>query len=94
MYVLMLIISMFGCADELLRYRCTCTQFAFGAGENGENIDDSFSEVICETKEVMDNKFSSSGEITNAVKTCQNKLSQLSNDYECDCECDYLEPCD
>lgn len=82
-----------GCAEEELNYKCTCTQIAYGAGENGSNIDRSFSENICDTYPNVEQAFNNNGSITKALETCETEMSELSENYECECDCYYQSKC-
>ena len=63
-----------GCDDTKLNYKCTCTQIAVGAGDNGEDIDQSFSENICDTYENIEAAFAPGGEIYQGLETCETNM--------------------
>jgi hypothetical protein len=90
----LLLLALWGCGEELQTYSCACTQIAYGAGPDGEDIDDSFTETICETEENMARTFNPGGDLYLALDQCRRDYSELTDDYECDCTCEYLESCE
>ncbi len=56
-WLMMWSVLLLSCGDTKLNYKCTCTQVAYGAGENGENIDRSFTENICDTYKNVEEGF-------------------------------------
>ena len=94
MRIALLGVFLWGCgSEEKLNYRCTCVQIAYEANDDGSDIDNTFSETICETETVMESTFKPGGDIYTAVEDCRAGLEALSDDVECDCTCEYLGPC-
>ena len=90
----LLLLALWGCGDELQTYNCACTMVAYGAGEDGEDIDDSFTETICDTEENMALAFNPGGELYQAIDQCKRDYAEQTDDYECDCTCEHLESCE
>ena len=86
-------VLLLSCGDTKLNYKCTCTQVAYGAGENGENIDRSFTENICDTYKNVEEAFGINGEVYKALETCETEMGSLSDEYECECDCYYQSEC-
>jgi hypothetical protein len=84
---------MFSCADQKLNYKCTCTKISYNINDDGEDLDDSFSENICDTYENIEGAFDINGSLYNALEECREELSELSSDYECECDCTYQSEC-
>lgn len=81
------------CGDPKLNYKCTCTQIAYGAGPNGENIDRSFTENVCDTYDNIEEAFGINGDVYNGLETCETEMSALSDEYDCECDCYYQSEC-
>ena len=92
-WLMMWSVLLLSCGDTKLNYKCTCTQIAYGAGENGENIDRSFTENICDTYKNVEEAFGINGEVYNALETCETEMGSLSDEYECECDCYYQSEC-
>ena len=92
-WLIMWSVFLVACGDPKLNYKCTCTQVAYGAGENGENIDRSFTENICDTYKNVEEAFGINGEVYNALETCETEMGSLSDEYECECDCYYQSEC-
>ena len=87
-----LFFSMIGCGEHVNRYRCTCEVTAYEM-EDLEDVEISFSEVICETEEGMEDAFGPNGSLRNAKEQCEADYKNETDDYACDCTCVYLDPC-
>ena len=72
-----------------MNYKCTCTQIAYGANEDGTNMDRSFSENVCDTYENIETSFEQGGGIYKGLQTCEEEMSALSDEFECECDCFY-----
>ena len=57
-----------GCSEPKLNYKCTCNQIARGAGDNGEDVDLSFTENICDTYENIE---AASRRVERFIKVCK-----------------------
>ena len=81
------------CGEPVLTYQCTCTQIAYGA--NGEYIDNSFTENICDTESNIKEAFKDGGFIDQGIQECESEFESISEDsnYDCSCECLYLSEC-
>ena len=66
-----------GCGDPKLNYKCTCNQIARGAGDNGEDVDLSFTENICDTYENIEAAFAQGGEIYQGLQTCETRMQEI-----------------
>ena len=93
MLLLGCLLTLFACAEPKLNYKCTCTQIAYEANDDGSDIDKSFSENVCDTYSNIEEAFAINGSIYNALETCDEEMSQLSDDYECECDCFYQSEC-
>ena len=87
-----LLVSLFGCGETVNRYQCTCEVTAFNM-EDMEDVDERFTEIICETEEAMNTVFQQSGAMYDAKAECEAEYADLSDDYSCDCTCIYLDEC-
>ena len=65
-----------GCSEPKLNYKCTCNQIARGAGDNGEDVDLSFTENICDTYENIEAAFAQGGEIYQGLQTCETRMQE------------------
>ena len=92
--MLALFIILLACGTETNSYICTCTRVAYSANDDGSDIDTSFTESICDSPEDLESTFGVNGSLYNKVEECRAELSQLSDDYTCDCDCIYQSPCD
>ena len=93
--MLLLLSFLFACGEPVLNYKCTCTQIAYKARSNGQDIDNSFTENVCDTYENVQAAFADGGVIDEGLKTCEEELSALAGEdgYTCDCECTYQSEC-
>ena len=82
-----------GCGDPKLNYKCTCIQIAYSANEDGTNVDLSFSENVCDTYENIETSFEQGGGIYKGLQTCEEEMSALSDEFECECDCFYQSEC-
>ena len=90
--MIIFLIGLLACGEELLSYKCTCTQVAFNNGLEAE-IDESFSVDICETEENMDAAYEENGRITTEVKACEERLKVDYDESDCECDCEYQGEC-
>ena len=84
--------QMSACSDKLYTYRCSCSKIAYGA--SGAILqDESFNQVICDTKENMDTAFS--GELNDLAKDCSAYFEDVSGveSTDCTCTCEYVDVC-
>ena len=92
--MLLVVLSLLtACGDQKLNYKCTCTRIAYSTDGTEEDIDTSFAENICDTYENIQAAFEVNGSIYNALEECRLELSELSDDYDCDCDCVYQSEC-
>ena len=92
--MLLVVLSLLtACGDQKLNYKCTCTRIAYSTDENEEDIDTSFTENICDTYENIQSAFAVNGSIYNALEECRLELEEISDDYDCNCDCVYQSDC-
>ena len=92
--MLALFITLLACGPESNSYICTCTRIAYSDVEGESDIDTSFTENICDSPENLESAFGVNGSLFNKVEECREELSQISENYTCDCDCVYQSPCD
>lgn len=86
------ILALVACGEELLSYKCTCTQVAFY--ENGDiAFEDDFSLNICETEETMNAAFEPEGIMSTETLACEERLDVDYDGASCECDCEYLGLC-
>jgi hypothetical protein len=92
--MLLIVLSLLtACGDQKLNYKCTCTRIAYSTDENEEDIDTSFTENICDTYENIQAAFAVNGSIYNALEECRLELEEISDEYDCNCDCVYQSDC-
>ena len=90
--MLIWILSLMACGEELLSYKCTCIQAAYS--ESGDiSFEDDFSLNICETEATMNDAFEVDGIITTETQACEERLKVDYSDATCECDCEYLGRC-
>ena len=90
--MLILMLSMMACGEDLLSYQCTCVQAAYS--ERGELVfEDDFSLNICETEAAVNDAFEADGVISTETQACEERLKVDYSDASCECDCEYLGLC-
>ena len=91
----MISISVLSCGDTKLNYKCTCTQIAYNDDDipGSTQVNESFSENICDTYDNIQTSFGINGDLYNALQDCEDDLSKEYDNYSCDCECFYQSEC-
>ena len=90
--VLVFLFSLLGCGEGTNRYQCSCEVTAYEM-EDQNDVEERFSEIICETEETMNTVFEENGSMFDAKAACEAEYEDISEDYSCDCTCVYLEQC-
>ena len=90
---MLLLMTLLACGEEVHLYECSCTKIAYNAGEDSGHLDMSFHEKVCDTEENVKEQFSENGDLQIALANCRTEMAQISDDYECDCSCNYVGDC-
>ena len=91
-FIALFVTQLGACSEQLHTFRCSCNKIAYS--ESGAILqDESFNQVICETKDGMDSAFS--GELDDLAKDCSDYFEDVSGvaSTDCTCTCEYVDVC-
>ena len=89
--VLTLVVMLFGCGQDVVPYRCSCTKSATNLSDGSDDIDEAFNEIVCDTDENIKNAFAAGGILRKELDSCEEQLKQFSDNAACDCTCTQLD---
>ena len=92
-FSILILCTLSACSEPTYTFRCNCTKFAYL--NNGQTLDESFNQTVCDTTENIDTAFS--GELSTLSQECAQHFEGASpNDIsstDCFCECDLMGEC-
>ena len=93
-FSILMLCSLNACSESIYTFRCNCTKIAYL--NNGETLDESFNQTVCDTTENIDAAFS--GELSTLSQECSQHFEGANADNidetDCFCECELLGACD
>ena len=89
----LLIFTLLSCDEQLYTFDCFCEEQGFD--EEGVQVyEQTTHETICETDANMAKAFNPGGVLYKALNECRDRLQDDYFDSSCECDCEYLEPCE
>ena len=89
---ILVVCALNACSDPIYTFRCNCTKVAYLS--DGQTLDESFNQTVCDTTENIDTAFK--GELSTLSQECAQHFDVSESDIEstdCFCECELLGEC-
>ena len=93
MYVFLILAHLFACTESMNTYECFCDEIGYDDdGYKSHQL--THHELVCDSEENIRLSFSPGGVIYQALNECRDRLEEAYSESSCDCDCEYIEPCD
>ena len=95
---MMMLLFLFSCGEPEFLYECQCTRRGTAKSlEDGgvdEELNEIFTQNICETETNFANAFKDNGIMTDALDECEVYFGEEYDNVKCACECEYVGDCE